>query len=36
VQRSAEGVLGQAVGKAIEALQGRKVEKQIGRAGNDG
>jgi hypothetical protein len=27
---------GQAVGKAIEALQGRKVEKQIGRAGNDG
>ena len=35
-QRSAEGVLGQAVGKAIEALQGRKVEKQIGRAGNDG
>ncbi len=35
-QRSAEGVLGQAVGKAIEALQGRKVEKQIGGAGNDG
>jgi hypothetical protein len=35
-QRSAEGVVGQAVGKAIEALQGRKVEKQIGRAGNDG
>ena len=35
-QKSAEGVLGQAVGKAIEALQGRKVEKQIGGAGNDG
>jgi hypothetical protein len=27
---------GQAVGKAIEALQDRKVEKQIGGAGNDG
>lgn len=35
-QKSAEGVLGQAVGKAIEALQGRKVEKQMGGAGNDG
>ncbi len=35
-QKSAEGVLGQAVGKAIEALQGRKAEKQIGGAGNDG
>ena len=35
-QKSAEGVLGQAVGKAIEALQDRKVEKQIGGAGNDG
>ena len=34
--KSAEGVLGQAVGKAIEALQDRKVEKQIGGAGNDG
>ena len=35
-QKSAEGVLGQAVGKASEALQGRKAEQQIGRAGNDG
>ena len=35
-QKSAEGVLGQAVGKAIEALHGRKAEKQIGGAGNDG
>ena len=35
-QKSAEGVVGQAVGKASEALQGRKVEKQIGGAGNDG
>ena len=36
VQKSAEGVLGQAVGKASEALQSRKAEKQIGRAGNEG
>ena len=36
VQKSAEGILGQAVGKASEALQSRKAEKQIGRAGNDG
>ena len=35
-QESAEGVVGQAVGKASEALQGRKAEQQIGRAGNDG
>jgi hypothetical protein len=35
-QKSAEGALGQAVGKASEALQCRKVEKQIGGAGNDG
>src|SRR6201981_4091994 len=35
-QKSAEGVVGQAVGKASEALQGRKAEQQIGRAGNDG
>ena len=35
-QKSAEGVLGQAVGKASEALQSRKAEQQIGRAGNDG
>src|SRR5258705_12084385 len=35
-QKSAEGVEGQAVGKASEALQGRKAEQQIGRAGNDG
>src|SRR5260370_26629336 len=33
-QKSAEGVVGHVVGKAIEALQGRKVEQQIGRAGN--
>jgi hypothetical protein len=33
-QKSAEGVVGHVVGKAIEALQGRKAEKQIGRAGN--
>jgi hypothetical protein len=35
-QKSAEGVVGQAVGNASEALQGRKAEKQIGRAGNEG
>ena len=35
-QESADGVVGQAVGKASEALQGRKAEQQIGRAGNDG
>ena len=35
-QKSAEGVLGQAVGKASEALHSRKAEQQIGRAGNDG
>jgi len=35
-QKSAEGVVGQAVGKASEALQGRKAEQQIGQAGNDG
>ena len=34
-QKSAEGKVGQAVGEAIEALQGRKVEKQLGQAGND-
>ena len=33
-QKSAEGILGQAVGKAIEALQGRKAEQQICRTGN--
>src|SRR5215831_7145593 len=33
-QKSAEGVIGHVVGKANEALQYRKVEKQIGRAGN--
>jgi hypothetical protein len=33
-QKSAEGVLGSAVGKAREALQCRKAEQQIGRAGN--
>src|SRR5437870_5468071 len=31
---SAEGKVGHAVGKAIEALQCRKAEQQIGRAGN--
>ena len=35
-QKSAEGKLGHDVGKAREALQGRKAEQQIGRAGNDG
>src|SRR5262249_28990574 len=35
-QKSAEGIVGQAVGKASEALQGRKVEQQIGRAGKEG
>ena len=34
-QKSAKGVVGHAVGKDIEALQGRKAEKQIGQAGND-
>ena len=34
-QESAEGVVGDAVGKASEALQGRKAEQRIGRAGND-
>ena len=34
-QKSAEGKVGHAVGKASEALQGRKAEKQIGHAGND-
>ena len=35
-QKSADGIVGQAVGKANEALQGRKAEQQIGRSGNDG
>ena len=35
-QESAEGIVGRAVGEAIEALQCRKAEQQIGRAGNDG
>src|SRR6201988_4664203 len=35
-QKSADGIVGQAVGKASEALQGRKAEQQIGRAGNEG
>jgi hypothetical protein len=34
-QESAEGVIGDAVGKASEALQDRKAEQRIGRAGND-
>ena len=33
---SAEGIVGQAVGKASEALQSRKAEQQIGRAGSGG
>src|SRR5208283_486040 len=32
---SAEGKVGHAVGKDMEALHSRKAEKQIGRAGND-
>jgi hypothetical protein len=32
---SAEGKVGPAVGKVIEALQSRKAEKQIDQAGND-
>jgi hypothetical protein len=35
-QKSADGVVGQDVGKASEALQSRKAEQRIGRAGNDG
>jgi hypothetical protein len=34
-QKFAEGVVDQAVGKAIEALQCRKAEPPIGRAGNE-
>lgn len=34
-QKSAEGKVGHAVGKDIEALQSRKAEQQIGQAGND-
>ena len=34
-QKSAEGVLGHDVGKAREALQGRKAEQRLGGAGND-
>jgi hypothetical protein len=30
VQKSAEGKVGRAVGKASEALRGRKAEEQIG------
>ena len=33
-QKSAKGVVDPVVGKAREALQGRKVEQRIGRAGN--
>ena len=35
-QKSADGVVGRDVGKASEALQSRKAEQQIGRAGNEG
>jgi hypothetical protein len=34
-RKSAKGKVGRAVGKAIEALQSRKAEQQIGGAGND-
>ena len=34
-QKSAEGKVSHAVGEAIEALQSRKAEQQIGHAGND-
>src|ERR1041385_17678 len=33
-QKSAEGIVGSAVGEASEALQSRKAEQRIGRAGN--
>ena len=33
-QKSAEGVLGEVVGKASEALQAERRSQQIGRAGN--
>lgn len=33
-QKSAEGIVGHDVGKASEALRGRKAEQWIGRAGN--
>jgi len=33
-QKPAEGVVDPVVGKAREALQDRKVEQRIGRAGN--
>ena len=36
LQKSAEGIVTRVVGKASEALQGRKAEQRIGRAGNDG
>lgn len=35
-QKSAEGILGHAVGKASEALQTERWSQQIGRAGNGG
>jgi hypothetical protein len=35
-QESADGIVGHDVGKASEALQSRKAEQRIGRAGNDG
>ena len=36
MQKSAEGIVTRAVGKAIEALQRRKAEHPLGQAGNDG
>ena len=35
VAEVSKGQVGHAVGKDIEALQGRKAEQQIGQAGND-
>ena len=35
-QKAAEGIVSHVVGKAREALQCRKAERQIGRAGNGG
>ena len=34
-KKSAKGIVGHAVGKDMEALQGRKPEQAIGQAGND-
>jgi hypothetical protein len=34
-QKSAEGIVGSAVGEASEALQSREAEQQIGQTGNE-